>query len=127
MGQGRLVSSPHPYAEILGPAPDVQHAFAEAADELIRCVRWQNFAEIIKRPAHHGGKLVRRSMLCPAATQLQTSLPICLCVHSPGHPRVRGPGEADAAPGPVRSRQSWKLGGWKESARRAPDKQKLRI
>ena len=63
-----MVSSPHPYAEILGPAPDVQHAFAEAADELIRCVRWQNFAEIIKRPVHHGGKLVRRSMLCPAAT-----------------------------------------------------------
>ena len=79
-----MVSSRTLYAEILSPAPDVQHAFAEAADELIRCVRWQNFAEIIKRPAHHGGKLVRRSMLCPAATQLQTSLPICLCVHSPG-------------------------------------------
>jgi hypothetical protein len=27
---------------------------------------------------------VRRSMLSPAATQLQTSLPICLCVHNPG-------------------------------------------
>jgi hypothetical protein len=82
--QGRLVSSGRPCAVVLSPAPDVQHAFAKAADELIRYVRRQNLAEIIKRPAHHGRKLVCRRMLCPAATQLQTSLPIRRCVHSPG-------------------------------------------
>jgi hypothetical protein len=62
----------------------VQHAFAKAADELIRYVRWQYLAQFIKRPAHHGRELVCRRMLCPAATQLQTSLPIRRCVHSPG-------------------------------------------
>ena len=90
-------------------------------------VWWQNLAEIIKRPAHHAGKLVRRSMLCPPASQLQSFCRSAAASIDPDYLRVRGPGETDAPPGPVRSRQSWKLGGWKESARRAPDKQKLRI
>src|SRR5206468_4466883 len=75
----------------LSSTPDVQHTFPKAPDELIGYVRRQNLAEIIKRPAHHGGKLVRRSMLCPTATQLQTSLPICLCVHRPGCPAINRP------------------------------------
>ena len=89
-----------PYAEVLSSAPDVQHALAKAADELIGYVRWQNLAEIIERAAHHGDKFMCGSMLCPSATQLQTALPICLCVHRLGlSPRSPAPAKLMAAPG----------------------------
>ena len=84
---GARALGPHtrgPHAEVLSAAPDVQHALAKAADELIGYVRWQNFAEIIERTAHHDGEFMCGSMLCPSATQLQTALPICRCIHRLG-------------------------------------------
>lgn len=84
---GARALGPHtrgPYAEVPSSAPDVQHALAKAADELIGYIRWENFAEIIERAAHHDGKFMCGSMLCPSAPQLQTALPICRCIHRPG-------------------------------------------
>ena len=77
----------------------MQYAFAKAGDEGIRYVRGENLAEIIERAADHGGKFMCRSMLRPTAPQLQTALPLSLCVHRLGLSRaLTGPDEvADRA------------------------------
>jgi hypothetical protein len=78
---GRLVFRPSAPVQGLSAAPDVQHAFAKAADEMVGHVRWQYLAKIIERAAHHGRKFMCRSMLRPAASQIQSALPLNHCVH----------------------------------------------
>jgi hypothetical protein len=79
-------------AEMEFPAPNVQQRFTKAAYEVIRCVRRQHTADIVKRSVHQRGKVVGRRMLRPTPSRFQAGLALAFRVHP--HTENWGPGVA---------------------------------